>query len=136
MRELDEAQVSMETGVADDFRGRPGDRQVTLISSAVWRQVCTELDRELPWTTRRANFLVDGVELPREPGAIIEVGPVRLRVTMETDPCSRMDEQCPGLREALTPDWRGGVCCRVLSGGKVARGDSVRIVEAPGSSAA
>ena len=49
---------------------------------------------------------------------------------LETDPCSRMDEQHAGLRDALTPDWRGGVCCRVIAGGNVAVGDEVRLAAA------
>jgi len=38
-----------------------------------------------------------------------------------------MDEASPGLREALEPDWRGGVCCRVLKGGLIAVGDEVTL---------
>jgi len=129
MQELSEAPVTEERGVADDFRGRPGQRQVTLLSGEAWRQACSEVGSDLPWTVRRANFLVQDLDLPRAAGAIIEVGSVRLEVTMETDPCSRMDEQCDGLRAALQPDWRGGVCCRVIAGGRVALGDPVRILE-------
>jgi MOSC domain-containing protein YiiM len=40
-----------------------------------------------------------------------------------------MEEQCAGLKAALQPDWRGGVCCRVLRGGAVAIGDSVSLAE-------
>jgi MOSC domain-containing protein YiiM len=36
-----------------------------------------------------------------------------------------MEEQCPGLRAALQPDWRGGVSCTVLQGGTVTIGDAV-----------
>ncbi len=32
-------------------------------------------------------------------------------------------EACPGLRETLAPNWRGDVCCRVLTGGGI-RGDA------------
>ena len=76
---------------------------------------------------RRANLLVDGIDLPTDVGATIEVGSVKLRVTMEVDPCSRMDEQCPGLKRALTPDWRGGVACTVVQGGQVSIGDPVAV---------
>ncbi len=125
MEELTSVEISVERGVARDLRGRPGKRQVTLISADVWRTVCEELGTELPWTTRRANLLVEGVALPQAAGDVVEIGPVSLQVTLETAPCSRMEEQCPGLREALTPDWRGGVCCRVLTGGRVSIGDEV-----------
>ncbi len=127
MQELRSATVTTDTGVADDFRGKPGKRQITILSADVWNAVCEELDSDLPWTTRRANLLVSGVDLPRSSGQTIQVGPVTLRVTMETDPCSRMDEQHDGLREALLPDWRGGVCCEVVSGGDIAIGDAVRV---------
>jgi MOSC domain-containing protein YiiM len=130
MQELDSAEVTTETGVANDFRGRPGKRQVTVLAAEAWGRACADVGRELPWVTRRANLLVEGVELPQTAGAVIVIGDLRLEVVLETDPCSRMDEQCPGLREALVPDWRGGVCCRVLSSGRIAIGDEVRIAAA------
>lgn len=127
METLERAEISAETGVALDFRGKPGERQVTVISAAAWRAACAELGREIPWTTRRANLLVDGVELPRTIGSIIRIGQVRLLVTGEVDPCSRMDEQCAGLTNALKPDWRGGVSCTVLEGGSVSLGGAVSL---------
>ena len=130
MQTLDTAEVSEITGVASDFRGKSRHRKVTLLSARAWAEVCGELDNELPWTTRRANFLVEDIELPRRAGDIIHVGDVRLQVTREVNPCARMDEQCPGLKDRLTPDWRGGVACIVLQGGRVAVGDAVRIAAA------
>ena len=70
---------------------------------------------------------LQGVRLKETTGAIIAIGDVRLEVSGETDPCGRMDELEPGLRAALEPDWRGGVCCRVLHGGAVADGMPVTI---------
>jgi MOSC domain-containing protein YiiM len=125
MQTLERAEISTETGVALDFRGKPGARQVTVISARAWRDACNELQQDIPWTTRRANLLVDDFDLPRTIGAVLAVGPVRLRITGEVDPCSRMEEQCPGLRAALQPDWRGGVSCTVLQGGTVTIGDAV-----------
>jgi MOSC domain-containing protein YiiM len=125
MQILERADISTETGVALDFRGKPGPRQLTVISARAWKNACSELQKEIPWTTRRANLLVDDFELPRSIGAILKIGPVRLRITGEVDPCSRMEEQCPGLKQALQPDWRGGVSCAVLEGGTVALGDEV-----------
>jgi len=132
METLERAEISTETGVAMDFRGKPGLRQVTIISAKAWRDACGELQRELPWTTRRANLLVDDFELPRTVGSVIVIGPVRLQITGEVDPCSRMEEQCPGLRQALQPEWRGGVSCTVLEGGTVVLGDEVTTEPAGG----
>ena len=128
METLQQAEVSEQTGVAMDFRGKPGKRAVTVISARAWREVCAELGQEIPWTTRRANLLVDDIDLPKSEGAIMEIGEVRLQVTMEVDPCFRMDEQVDGLTEALKPDWRGGVGCIVVWSGSVSVGDAVNIV--------
>ena len=130
METLEQAAVSDQTGVAQDLRGKPGKRTVTVISARAWREVCAELGQEIPWTTRRANLFVDDVDLPKSVGQIIEVGEVRLKVTMEVDPCFRMDEQVDGLTDALKPDWRGGVGCMVLQNGTVSIGDAVTVIEA------
>lgn len=130
MELLDDAEISDRTGVANDFRGKPGKRQVTVISAEAWQPACGELGQEIPWTTRRANLLVEDIELPQRTGDVIEIGGVRLLVTMEVDPCSRMDEQFQGLRSVLTPEWRGGLACTVLKGGPVGLGDKVRLLEA------
>lgn len=130
METLERAEISTASGVANDSRGKPGKRQVTVISAAAWRDACSELGKEVPWTARRANLLVEGVDLPETTGAVLQIGAVRLLVTGEVDPCSRMDEQCPGLTAALQPGWRGGVSCTVLAGGSVAVGDSVALLPA------
>ncbi len=130
METLEQAEVSDQTGVAKDFRGKPGNRTVTVISTRAWRKVCAELGQDIPWTIRRANLLVDDIDLPRSVGQIIQIGEVRLEVTMEVDPCFRMEEQVKGLKAALTPDWRGGVGCTVLRNGAVSIGNPVTIIDA------
>ena len=132
METLESAEVREESGVANDFRGKPGKRQVTLVSASAWAAVCEELGQEIPWTTRRANFLIEGVNFPKRTGDVIEVGGVRLLVTMEVDPCSRMEEQVAGLKQAMTLDWRGGVACTVLKGGTVRLGDDVAVLAEDG----
>ena len=87
---------------------------MTVLSVEKWQAACGDLGVELPWTTRRANLLVSGLSIgPECVGRILQVGDAQLRITIETDPCPRMDEQYPGLKRALVPDWRGGACCEV-----------------------
>lgn len=128
MQELDSAAIHVETGVALDSRGKPGKRQVTVLSARVWHEVCSELGADIPWTTRRANLLVKDIDLPTRMEGLLRIGEVQLQINAETDPCSRMDEQCPGLRDALKPDRRGGVSCSVIKGGAVKIGDPVSFV--------
>ncbi|PWR22198.1 MOSC domain-containing protein [Zavarzinia compransoris] len=128
METLDQVEITATAGVAGDIRGRPGKRQVTVLAAEGFAAAVAEIappPAHAPWTLRRANLLVEGIALPRTVGARVAIGPVVLEVTGETDPCSRMDAQLPGLTRALTPDWRGGVTCRVLQGGAIALGDTV-----------
>lgn len=128
MTEHRSIEISQQKGLAGDFRGKPGKRQVTVMTVQAWEAACAELDPDsLPWTMRRANLLVDGVELANQTGAVLTIGEVQLKITGETDPCGRMDEYHHGLMNALLPDWRGGACCEVLSGGLVSVGDSVAL---------
>ncbi|AGH44733.1 MOSC domain-containing protein [Paraglaciecola psychrophila] len=121
--------VSKVAGVDGDFRGKPGKRQVTVMSIEQWQLACDELGTILPWTIRRANLLVDGVSFDATMiGQQIKIGQCILYITGETDPCPKMDAQHQGLTHALTPDWRGGVCCRVISDGRIKVGDNVVII--------
>lgn len=122
--------VTPERGIEGDCRGRPGKRQVTVLSLESWQVACAEVNADLHWTTRRANLLVEGLTFgPESVGKVIRIGELQLLITRETDPCRRMDQAHPGLKRALLPDWRGGVCCRVVNGGRIAVGDHVEIID-------
>ena len=126
MQLIDSASVTVNNGILGDFRGTQQDRQVTILSQSDWDKACAEVDADLPWTTRRANILVDGIAFDQSfVGKRVHLGEAELVVTGETDPCSRMDEQHQGLTAALEPDWRGGICCRVVKTGDIKVGDAV-----------
>jgi MOSC domain-containing protein YiiM len=128
MLSLDNARVTVANGILGDFRGAQPDRQITILSESAWRKTCESIDADLPWTTRRANLLLDGVEFgPADVGKKVRIGALELIITRQTDPCSRMDQQRQGLKAALTPDWRGGVCCNVVEPGEIQIGDEVEI---------
>jgi MOSC domain-containing protein YiiM len=121
--------ISLEGGVANDFRGKTSKRrQVTLLRSEDWAAACDEIGHALPWTTRRANLLVEGLpSVVDRNGAHICIGDVRLLITGETEPCEQMEAAAAGLRAALTPGWRGGVTCRVISGGAISTAQDVTL---------
>jgi MOSC domain-containing protein YiiM len=124
----DQVDVSIEKGIAGDFRGGLKNRQITVMSFADWQSTCAEISTDLPWTIRRANLLVeDLVFKATDIGRMLCIGDTELEVTQETDPCSRMDEQHEGLKAALMPDWRGGVCCKVIKAGSIKVGDRVEL---------
>ena len=134
METVDHAEVTLGGGIAGDYRGAmkgmPYKRQVTLIERRDWEAATAEVGREVPWEERRSNLLVDGLDLPQRKGAWLRIGAdVVLEVTRETDPCERMEVLAPGLKAALLPGWRGGVCAMVVAEGMIAVGDAIRIEE-------
>ncbi|WP_293991708.1 MOSC domain-containing protein [Sphingomonas sp.] len=131
MEVIDHATVTFAGGIQGDYRGamkgKPYKRQVTLIEASDWATAQDLVGHNIAWQERRANLLAEGIDLPQRPGARLRVGTALLEVTRETDPCERMEALAEGLRAALTPDWRGGVCTMVVEEGEVAVGDTIRI---------
>lgn len=126
MNEVFAARITRERGVDNDARGKAGRRQVTVITRSGWEAACADLGGEqLPWTTRRANLLVDGVDLKGKIGYNLRVGEAVLTINGETRPCEVMNQARMGLMTALKPEWRGGVICRVTRSGDIAVGCEV-----------
>jgi MOSC domain-containing protein YiiM len=135
-----EGAITPQAGLAGDYKGaRHPRRQITVLAREAWEAALAEFPADLfpasspdlPWTARRANLLVEGIELPRAKGGILQIGPVRLEITGQTYPCHRMEESRAGLLAALAKDWRGGVTCRVLEGGLVRLDDPVEVLLRP-----
>jgi len=138
MEEIASGRITVEGGLEGDHKGpKFPKRRITVLAREAWEEALSELRSDggtgvtLPWTTRRANLLVEGVALPRARGGILRVGAVKLEITYPTQPCRRMEEAYPGLLKALHPDWRGGVTCQVMEDGTVQVGDEVEVLYAP-----
>jgi MOSC domain-containing protein YiiM len=124
------AKVSFNHGIGDDYCGAiGGDRQVTIMTLESWDAVCKELNRKLHWTMRRANLLIEGIDLENSTGNRLKIGEFYIEITGELTPCDLMSKQQLGLKKALIPDWRGGVTGRVISEGNVTEGDLVTLME-------
>lgn len=100
-----------------------GTRQVTLLDLGAWRRACAELGVDLDPAARRANLVLDGLELRGATGRRLRIGAVVLELGRETRPCELLDAAHVGLCQSLRVEWRGGVGARVLSGGTLAIGD-------------
>jgi MOSC domain-containing protein YiiM len=136
MEVLERAELIEGQGVAGDFRGTrkagsTGQNGVVLVEARDWAAAVDECGAAVPWYERRANLLIEGLDIPQQPGARLRIGDaVLVEITQECAPCERMEALHPGLREALTSDWRAGARARVLSGGLVAIGDEIRAADA------
>ncbi|MEX2613023.1 MAG: MOSC domain-containing protein [Gaiellaceae bacterium] len=77
--------------------------------------------------TIRENVTVEGMDVQTWPvGQRVKVGDALFEITMECDPCHRMDELRAGLRSLL--DDRRGMLAHVVEGGEVAVGDEILLV--------
>ena len=125
MSAVSEATAEAGGGLAGDANYGRTRRQVTLIEKEVFDTLNDELGTSVDPALRRANLMVSGVSLADTRDRRIRIGGCVLQVRGETRPCTIMEEQLTGLRDALDPDWRGGVFCTVLSDARIQVGDVV-----------
>ena len=114
------------TGIEGDHAGA-GNRQVTLIEQEAWEAACNDLGQDLDAGARRANLVTEGISLAATPGKRVRVGEALVEVVAETRPCKLMEDAAPGLQEALSPSYRGGVYGRIIEGGRVEVGSAVSL---------
>src|SRR5258706_11771020 len=111
-------------GLAGDAN-QGGTRQVTLIELERWRQLMDASRADLDTSARRANLVVEGLDLVNSRGRMLRVGAARLVIRGETRPCERMDEAFPGLQNAMRDRWGGGAVADVVEGGEISVDDDV-----------
>ncbi len=127
--EINEVKVTKALGLTLGLPRRPSARQVTLLSIEQWQQACKTLNIELPWTARRANLLICGLQFNAQHiGKVIHVGQLQLLITGETEPCFKMDKVHPGL-SAVLDNFSAGVTCKVLNDAAIQVGDTIHITE-------
>ncbi len=125
-------EVNTETGlVGDHYRGASGKRHVTLIQQEHLEAVAKLLGRTEPvdpHLTRR-NIVVSGINLQAFRKRRFRIGEVILEMSDDCDPCSRMERNLgPGGYNAMR--GHGGICARVIQGGRINVGDEVALVVA------
>ena len=78
-----------------------GKRQVTLMDLERWHELMDERGGDLDTSVRRANLVIDGLDLFDARGKTLHIGKTTLRIGGEVRPCERMDEALPGLQRAM-----------------------------------
>jgi MOSC domain-containing protein YiiM len=102
-----------------------GKRQVTLMDLERWQELMDRVGAELDTSARRANLVIDSLDLFDSRGKTLRVGSALLRVWGETRPCERMEEALPSLKAAMRERWGGGAYAEVIEGGEISVGDVV-----------
>lgn len=123
------AELVAERGLRGDAT-QGGRRQVTIMSLDRWQALTAHLPGPPAPAIRRANLLVDGVDLDHSRERVLRIGDARVRIFGETRPCQQMDEACPGLQDALSPPWGGGAFGEVIESGAIAVGSPVSWADA------
>ncbi|HKP93544.1 MAG TPA: MOSC domain-containing protein [Chthoniobacterales bacterium] len=104
---------------ADDYKG-----QITFFSREIFDLMSENfgLTTKSPGVLRR-NLVVSGVDLMELIGTDFELQGVQFRGTAHCAPCYWMNDAfAPGAEEFLA--GRGGLRARILSDGRIARGDA------------
>jgi len=117
--------------IGDRFQGRvTSRRQVTLIQAEHLEAVGSLLGRGPidPGNVRR-NLVVRGLNLLALKGRPFRIGSVVLEMTGLCHPCSRMEEAL-GAGGYNAMRGHGGITARVISGGRLQRGDEVAALPA------
>ena len=81
------------------------------------------------WSQRRANLLVEGFDLPQQEGAECVSGRCCSKSRSDAIRAAAWKRSRPGLKAALTPDWRCGALAKVIEGGTIAIGDMIALEE-------
>lgn len=130
MRDVERVEVEAGKGIVGDRYHGTKHRHVTVQSLDALAEAAEIYGHDVPPHLTRRNLTIDHGVVPREPGALIRVGPVLLQVVRVAAPCKLLDDTIgPGAHHAMR--HRGGSVCRVLEGGDVAVGDPVDLTVEP-----
>ena len=122
MQRRERAQAVEGHGLEGCAHARAGTKRQVLFASA------EHLDAlDVQHGAIKENFTVSGTDVHSWPvGQRVAVGEAEFEVTMECEPCERMEEIRPGLQQEL--EGRRGMLARVTKTGEVAVGDDVRLL--------
>lgn len=119
MEELTEAQAVEDVGLDGCAHARPGGkRQVLLMDQETLQHFGLE-----PGIVRE-NVTTEGLDVNGlGAGQRLRIGDVELQVSLVCDPCQQIEALRPGLQAAM--QGKRGMLCKVVSGGRIRRGDEI-----------
>ena len=111
--------------LGDRYSGSSGKRGVTLIQAEHLPVIAALAGRvSVPAAILRRNIVVSGLPLMALKGRRFRIGNVLLEGTDPCDPCSRMESALgPGGFNAMR--GHGGLCARIVEGGRFEVGDQL-----------
>ncbi len=127
---LEEVMANTENGLEGDYYNSPiGNRQVTLIQLEHIKGVAALLNRkEIDFGLLRRNIVVSGINLLAFEGKRLKIGEAILEMTSICEPCSNMEKNL-GTGGYTAMIGHGGICARVIVGGKIKLGDKAELAE-------
>lgn len=130
MQEVDEAHAIADKGLQGDrYASGSGKRGITLIQAEHLPVIAALSGHEkISPATLRRNIVVSGIPLVALIGKKFRLGDVILQGTDACDPCERMEAALgPGAYNAMV--GHGGLCARILQGGRIAIGDTLEAID-------
>lgn len=130
MREVDDVEAAEGRGlVGDRYASASGKRGVTLIQAEHLPAIAALSGHgHVDPATLRRNLVVSGIPLIALKDRRFRIGEVLLEGTGPCDPCSRM-EAALGNGGYNAMRGHGGICARILEGGRLRVGDAVVAVD-------
>jgi MOSC domain-containing protein YiiM len=131
--------VSVNSTIAVEGMGLEGDhrmektfgsgRQVTIISEEYLQQISHYLGGKTVYpATLRRNLMIKNVNLTALRYQTFQIGEALFEAGALCHPCSRM-EGALGKGGVAAMMGHGGLCCKIIKGGKIQVGDSVVLLQ-------
>jgi MOSC domain-containing protein YiiM len=129
MQEVSQVLALAGAGLQGDrYNSGSGKRGVTLIQAEHLPAIAALSGHEnISPAILRRNLVVSGLPLLALIGKQFRVGEVLLEGTDHCDPCARM-EAVLGQGGFNAMNGHGGLCARILEGGKISLGDTVKVL--------
>lgn len=124
-RRVSSLQALANYGIVGDRHASPASPRQILVAAEV-----TYHRFGLPEAALRENLLVDFPMEHLRSGDLLLVGSdVLLWITFQCEPCNLLERRCPGTIKSIGPER--GMLARVLRGGVMRDGDTVRLTSSP-----